>query len=262
VSICDDKSAMRTDQNTANSEPTTGVDALNRRFLCDVLADYSVHKSKGAVVLTTHSMEEVEALGTRVGIMSGGRFKCLGSIQHLKNRFGKGIVFRARLASPEQKDVARVLAALGRLEELASMEALRSACTRLGRSDRTNKLDASDPTGWVIRSSLDRDGAVDAKAFALWWVGEDDAERFERFVVEKFPSAELVEKRPGQFAYRLPELEMSLGRCFELFEESKAECRVQEYSVAGTSLESIFISLAQQQVESQLAASATTGTNK
>lgn len=34
------------------------------------------------------SMEECEALCTRLGIMVNGRFKCLGSIQHLKNRSG------------------------------------------------------------------------------------------------------------------------------------------------------------------------------
>lgn len=33
-------------------------------------------------------MEECEALCTRLGIMVNGRFKCLGSIQHLKNRSG------------------------------------------------------------------------------------------------------------------------------------------------------------------------------
>ena len=42
------------------------------------------------IVLTTHSMEESEALSTRLGIMVNGQFKCLGSIQHLKNKYGKG----------------------------------------------------------------------------------------------------------------------------------------------------------------------------
>jgi ABC-type multidrug transport system ATPase subunit len=35
-------------------------------------------------------MEECEALATRLGIMVNGQFKCLGSIQSLKNKFGKG----------------------------------------------------------------------------------------------------------------------------------------------------------------------------
>ena len=35
-------------------------------------------------------MEESEALATKLGIMVNGQFKCLGSIQSLKNKFGKG----------------------------------------------------------------------------------------------------------------------------------------------------------------------------
>lgn len=34
----------------------------------------------------THSMEECEALCTRLAIMVNGRFRCLGSSQHLKGR--------------------------------------------------------------------------------------------------------------------------------------------------------------------------------
>uniref|UniRef100_A0A1I8GRR3 AAA domain-containing protein n=1 Tax=Macrostomum lignano TaxID=282301 RepID=A0A1I8GRR3_9PLAT len=42
-----------------------------------------------AVVLTTHSMEEAEALCSQVGIMHGGRLLALGSNQELKDRYGK-----------------------------------------------------------------------------------------------------------------------------------------------------------------------------
>ena len=42
------------------------------------------------VLLTSHSMEECEALCTRVGIMAAGALRCLGTVQHLKNRFGSG----------------------------------------------------------------------------------------------------------------------------------------------------------------------------
>lgn len=42
------------------------------------------------MLLTSHSMEECEALCTRIGIMTAGRLACLGTVQHLKNRFGAG----------------------------------------------------------------------------------------------------------------------------------------------------------------------------
>jgi ABC-type multidrug transport system ATPase subunit len=43
-----------------------------RRFMWDVIAKISSQDSQCAVVLTTHSMEECEALCGRVGIMVGG----------------------------------------------------------------------------------------------------------------------------------------------------------------------------------------------
>ena len=42
------------------------------------------------MIVTTHSMEEAEALGTKIGIMVEGKFKCFGTAQHLKDKFGKG----------------------------------------------------------------------------------------------------------------------------------------------------------------------------
>lgn len=46
-------------------------------------------------------MEECEALCSRLAIMVNGRFRCLGSIQHLKNRFGDGYTFSVRLKGPD-----------------------------------------------------------------------------------------------------------------------------------------------------------------
>jgi ABC-type multidrug transport system ATPase subunit len=42
------------------------------------------------IVLTSHSMEECEALCTKLGIMVNGQFQCLGNIQHLKSKYGRG----------------------------------------------------------------------------------------------------------------------------------------------------------------------------
>uniref|UniRef100_A0A8B9KP77 ABC transporter domain-containing protein n=1 Tax=Astyanax mexicanus TaxID=7994 RepID=A0A8B9KP77_ASTMX len=76
-------------------EPTTGMDPKARRFLWDCIL--SVIKEGRSVILTSHSMEECEALCTRMAIMVNGQFKCLGSIQHLKNRFGDGYTVIVRV---------------------------------------------------------------------------------------------------------------------------------------------------------------------
>jgi len=61
-------------------EPSAGMDPKARRFLWTVVSKISQQNRKSAVVLTTHSMEEAEALSTKMGIMvKGGIFKCFGS---------------------------------------------------------------------------------------------------------------------------------------------------------------------------------------
>uniref|UniRef100_A0A3B5QS50 ATPase AAA-type core domain-containing protein n=1 Tax=Xiphophorus maculatus TaxID=8083 RepID=A0A3B5QS50_XIPMA len=67
-------------------EPTTGMDPKARRFLWNLILD--IIKTGRSVVLTSHSMEECEALCTRLGIMVNGRFKCLGSIQDFTTIYG------------------------------------------------------------------------------------------------------------------------------------------------------------------------------
>ncbi|XP_041357912.1 phospholipid-transporting ATPase ABCA1-like isoform X2 [Gigantopelta aegis] len=90
-------------------EPTTGMDPKARRFLWNCIN--SIIKDGRSVILTSHSMEECEALCSRLAIMVNGQFKCLGSIQHLKNRFGNGytIILRVSGSVPDTEPVKRFI---------------------------------------------------------------------------------------------------------------------------------------------------------
>ena len=70
-------------------EPTTGVDPAARRKIWSTLVYYQ-EKFQSSIILTSHSMEECEALCSRIGIMVNGKFKCLGSTQHLRTKYGQG----------------------------------------------------------------------------------------------------------------------------------------------------------------------------
>ncbi|XP_062988617.1 retinal-specific phospholipid-transporting ATPase ABCA4 [Elgaria multicarinata webbii] len=80
-------------------EPTTGMDPQSRRFLWNSIV--SVIRDGRAVVLTSHSMEECEALCTRLAIMVKGTFKCLGTIQHLKYKYGDGYIVTMKIKAPK-----------------------------------------------------------------------------------------------------------------------------------------------------------------
>lgn len=54
-------------------------------------------------------MEECEALCTRLAVMVNGQFKCLGSPQHLKSKFGSGYTLIAKLHVEAELDVNDLL---------------------------------------------------------------------------------------------------------------------------------------------------------
>lgn len=91
-------------------EPSAGMDPEARRFMWTVVAKISTQRKQSAVILTTHSMEEAEALSTKMGIMvKGGIFRCFGSSQHIKNKYGTGYEIEVKvtkLKTDEQKDMA------------------------------------------------------------------------------------------------------------------------------------------------------------
>ncbi len=66
-------------------EPTLGLDVLARAELWDVIRAL---KGRITVILTTHYMEEAEALSDRVGVMKDGRLLALGTPEELKVRTG------------------------------------------------------------------------------------------------------------------------------------------------------------------------------
>lgn len=70
-------------------EPSSGMDPVTRRAMWNLIAK-AVAEKRMSAVLTTHSMEECEALCGRVGVMVAGTLVCLGSVQHIKSRFGQG----------------------------------------------------------------------------------------------------------------------------------------------------------------------------
>lgn len=49
-------------------------------------------------------MQECESLCTRLAIMVDGEFRCLGSIQHLKNKFSKGFILKIMMSQRDDED--------------------------------------------------------------------------------------------------------------------------------------------------------------
>lgn len=88
---------------TANAEPHSGH--------AHAVSETSTPAS--SVVLSSHSMAECEALCSRIGILAGGRLKCLGTPQQLVARYDSGYILTIRLAAGDHVPQAQLTSVNG-----------------------------------------------------------------------------------------------------------------------------------------------------
>ncbi|NXS46281.1 ABCAA protein, partial [Balaeniceps rex] len=106
-------------------EPSTGMDPNGQHCVWKMIRAALKTKKSGAI-LTTHYMEEAEAVCDRVAIMVSGQLRCIGSIQYLKNKFGKGYLLEIKAKDPEHTDllhaeILRIFPSAARQERFSSL---------------------------------------------------------------------------------------------------------------------------------------------
>ncbi|XP_015942537.1 ABC transporter A family member 7-like [Arachis duranensis] len=87
-------------------EPSTGLDPASRKRLWDVI---KTAKKDRAIILTTHSMEEAEALCDRLGIFVDGSLQCIGNSKELKARYGGTYVLTMTTPWEHEKEVENMV---------------------------------------------------------------------------------------------------------------------------------------------------------
>lgn len=86
-------------------EPTLGLDVRARRELWQLIRGL---KGRVTVILTTHYLEEAEALSDRIGVMHEGRLRCVGTAGELIAATGAATFEDAYLALTEEEKEAAV----------------------------------------------------------------------------------------------------------------------------------------------------------
>ena len=94
-------------------EPSTGMDPEARRFMWSVISNVSTKMKQSTVIISTHSMEEAEALASKIGIMVAGKFRCIGSSQHIKSKYGQGYEIYIRATQPTKEEIKECCAHYG-----------------------------------------------------------------------------------------------------------------------------------------------------
>ncbi|KAF8094939.1 hypothetical protein N665_0348s0022 [Sinapis alba] len=87
-------------------EPSTGLDPASRKSLWEVVKRA---KRKGAIILTTHSMEEAEVLCDRLGIFVNGSLQCIGNPKELKGRYGGSYVLTMTTSEEKEQEMEKLI---------------------------------------------------------------------------------------------------------------------------------------------------------
>ena len=189
-------------------EPSSGMDAGSKRFLWSVIK----RRTRACcTVLTTHSMEECEALCARLGVMVDGVMRCVGPIQALKSRYGQG--YKVDL----------------RIDQLA-MAATASGVLAPQISEAAGGASALAPVPAPSASASASAGTPVARLI--------------EFMRERCPEAVLEEVEPPSLTFTVPTGASALSRLFGQLAEAQAGLQVSECSVTQCTLEQIFLLMA------------------
>src|SRR5216684_973772 len=100
-------------------EPSAGLDPQTRILLWEIIREY--HQAGKTVLLTTHNMEEADALCQRLAIVDHGRMIALGTPAELKASIPGGFLLRLRFGN-QTPDLLRRLQSLAGVREVRALD--------------------------------------------------------------------------------------------------------------------------------------------
>ena len=227
-------------------EPSSGMDPQARRFMWGIINEYSTLKKHSSIVLTTHSMEEAEALSTKLAIMVEGEIKTIGSVQQLKNKYGKCFELEMKISLISQEELKeRVRGIRERVEFKDGDKLVKSDLENiLGHLNKDNLIEEIEENkkGAYINQQLESRKFVSLKVF-LEWI--DIVEKFKEIGerLEAVFGAEILETYQSFSRFKL-DPSAKLSEIFRFLEDKKEELFIVNYSVKQISLEQIFIQFA------------------
>ncbi len=257
------------------------MDPVARRFMWQVISDITTKRGECCVILTTHSMyvyarthvclgavdrphppltiyappilqhrEECEALCTRIGIMVGGRLRCLGPAQRLKSRFGMGYQVEIAVQLPPPGDVEGLTTLLQTVvsEGRITLPEVPTALAAIQKPEWAERI-APQGSGADLWQACTAAGSVGLREFASWCRLERRLDAVLAFVEGCYPGAALRERQGAKLRFEIPAKGHTLAGLFGAIEDVKAELCIEDYSVSQTSLEQIFNGFAAQQEE-------------
>merc|ERR1719409_1229893 len=228
-------------------EPSAGMDPEARRFMWDVIAEITQTRKQATVVLTTHSMEECEALCNKITIMVNGAFRCIGTHKEVKELYGQGRELSLKLVSPTQAEVMQ-------MQSKWSADGIVSQTRTITRSALAAWATQQDSwLGTAVNSAIapfpeaTPTSIASATVLSEWFINATNAKKILEWVKVLDENAEWLAWASTTFRFKLFG-GGSLPSLFNSMYTNKDRLKMTEYAVSPTSLEQIFHAFAKEQI--------------
>jgi len=227
-------------------EPSTGMDPQARRFMWRVISSVATEKKQSTIILTTHSMEEAEALSTRLGIMVQGNFRCMGTPQHIKNKFGEGYELEVKIHAPPRDVLLNTLKKVNLTEDdSVTNENLAGMLKVLCPQEEIAQQISAKGSGSYLFLKLKQQGKLSIVSLAEYIMLEEKGRMVESMIRDKLGVTEVIEHFQAFFRFRLKS-KTPIGKIFKEFQDNKERLAIQQYSIKQATVEQIFNRLAGQ----------------
>ncbi|KAL3285989.1 hypothetical protein HHI36_000503 [Cryptolaemus montrouzieri] len=215
-------------------EPTNGVDPVSRRIFWSIIKEMQTQK-KLTFLLTSHSMQECEALCSKLGIMKDGHLECNDTIPQLKEKYHTGFTVKLKLKQKRNRNGQANDSIIIRNEtkrrrrrsgeDFPDAMVMTSLCDDKRPSENTNGNDKTDDSSEMV-DSLD----------------------YVKNVLENEYNGVLKDEHPGLLHYHVKSMESSkktMSKLFEDMESLKNKCKlIEDYIVTETTVEDVFLTVA------------------
>jgi len=219
-------------------EPSSGMDPHAQRFMWNVIKD-TVERNQCTVMLTSHSLPEVEALCDRIGILIDGKLRCLGTGEHLKSMYGRGFDIQVLLYT----DGNELQQPITQDFNFVTKDNAQALCKILGYPERAAMLGSHSVDEFRLIGMLSSTSKVTWNTFATAWLEMNRAESVMNLLYSKWGGEQKVLLKNscrGLLTFSVARGNLKLYEMFELLEENKEPLHIQHYSISQSSLEEIF----------------------
>lgn len=223
-------------------EPSTGVDPKARRFMWGVVSKISTLRKKSSVIITTHSMEEAEALCTKMGIMVKGRFRCFGTTSHIKAKYGTGyeIEIKTKIQNEESKkqQLREICGKQTQNDIVGESEGCQIVSTILEKTGKSEvKEDICAMFGLEFKEQYERKEPPKIDEVIQWAEAEYVGIKVMEFLQQNFREVQVNEHYGNFFKFQVSRDDKSIGQLFGMMEDVQKDVEIGEYQVSQTSLE-------------------------